>query len=198
MSRTPRPRARRLAATTAAIATIASLSACGTNFGAQTNQQYQAAVGADHRSGGIQILGTTLVANTDGSATLAGSLLNKTPRVAQLTSISATTLDGAALTTTINSGRARLDLPVDSSVQLGSRETLIAFVGGVHAGSYVALTFEFSDSPSVTINVPVVTRTEEYAGVAEPAADVEDDTTEGDSDTDAQTESDQEHVESTH
>lgn len=198
MSRTPRPRARRLAATTAAIATIASLSACGTNFGAQTNQKYQAAVGADHRSGGVQILGATLVANMDGSATLAGSLLNTTPNVEQLTGISATTLDGAALTTTINNGPARLDLPVGGSLQLGSRETMIAFVGGVHAGSYVALTFEFSDSPSVTMNVPVVTRTTEYERVAEPAAEVDENPTTGDDDTETPTESDEDHTESTH
>ena len=163
MSRTPRSHARRLASIAAATAALASLSACGTNFGAQTNQQYQAAAGANHRSGDVQVLGAVLVANADGSATLSGALLNKTGTVEQLTGISAATLDGKRLSTAVDNGPVRLDLPVDSAIQLGAHKSLVAFVETVTAGGYATLTLEFSDSPSVKLDVPIVTRTAEYA-----------------------------------
>lgn len=166
MSRTPRPQARRVVAIAAATAALASLSACGTNFGAQTNQQYQAAAGANHRSGDIEALGLVLVSNKDGSATVAGSLLNTTRSVEQLTGITARSLEGKKLAASADNSPARLDLPVDQSVQLGEHKTLVAFVDGVRAGGYVTLTLEFSDSPSVTIDVPVVSRTAEYSGIA--------------------------------
>ena len=84
---------RRLAATFATT-TLLALSACG--FDAQTNQQYQAAVGAN-LYGDVDVLNSVLVANDDGSATVSAGFVNNTDDEQGLSSVSVTTMDGNEL-----------------------------------------------------------------------------------------------------
>ena len=102
MTPTPRlPRSsRRLAPAAALLAATAALglSACsGTGMDAQTNAQYQAGVGANVRSGPIQVYNALAVDNGDGTATLSAAILNRDTTPAKLKSADATASDGSAV-----------------------------------------------------------------------------------------------------
>ena len=151
-------RRRRLAATALATTALLALGACGTGFSAQTNQVYQAGVGANHR-GDIDVMNTLFVANEDGSATLSAAIVNNTKAEDELSSITVTTLDDK-------------QLPVGDSepVKLPAGDLTSAegfwITKGATAGDYVKVTLTFSTTAPVTIEAPVVTRTEQYADVA--------------------------------
>ncbi|WP_332641645.1 hypothetical protein [Aeromicrobium sp.] len=150
---------RRLAATFAAT-TLLALSACG--FEAQTNQQYQAAVGANV-FGDVDVLNALLVANEDGSATVSAGFVNKTGEEQRLASVTITTLAGEELV--VRSPKLpALPIPVDILTTLGSAGDTASFTvtQGAEAGYYVRATFTFSDSAPVTIEIPVVARTADY------------------------------------
>ena len=75
MSSTPRPArtSHRLAAL-AAIATLGLAGCAGTGMDAQTNAQYQPGIGANVRSGSIQLFNALAVDNGDGTATFSMSI----------------------------------------------------------------------------------------------------------------------------
>ncbi len=149
---------RRLAATFAAT-TLLALSACG--FEAQTNQQYQAAVGAN-AFGDVDVLNALLVANEDGSATVSAGFVNKTGAQQGLSNVTVTTLDGTELS--VRGLRSLLPLPTNQLATLGGASDAGGFqvTEGAEAGYYVKATFNFTDSAPVTIELPVVTRTADY------------------------------------
>lgn len=149
---------RRLAATFAAT-TLLALSACG--FEAQTNQQYQAAVGANEH-GDVDILNALLVANEDGSATVSAGFVNNTGDEQGLSNVTVTTLDGKELP--VRGLRSLLPLADSRLATLGGASDAGGFTvtEGAEAGYYVKATFSFTDSAPVTIEIPVVARTAEY------------------------------------
>lgn len=164
---------RRLAATFAAT-TLLALSACG--FEAQTNQQYQAAVGANAH-GDVDVLNALLVANEDGSATVSAGFVNKTDEEQRLASVTITTLSGEELV--VRSPKLpALPIPVDILTTLGSAGDTASYTvtQGAEAGYYVRATFTFSDSAPVTIEIPVVARTADYDKVTggTPGGETED------------------------
>ena len=149
---------RRLAATFATT-TLLALSACG--FDAQTNQQYQAAVGAN-LYGDVDVLNSVLVANDDGSATVSAGFVNNTDDEQGLSSVSVTTMDGNELA--VRGLRLLLPLPRDrlSSLGLASDSGGFRVTEGLKAGYYAKVTFSFTESAPVTVETPVVSRTAEY------------------------------------
>lgn len=161
-------RRRSIAAASLAIAATCLLSACGTSFGAQTNQVYQPAVGANER-GDVESHNTLLVANRDGSATLSAGVVNSLDTDQTLTGVAVTTADGTELT--VRSPKIALPLPSLLLVTLGGTTDGSVFVvtEGAEPGAYVSVTYSFSDSAPLTVNSPVVSRAEhagEYEAVA--------------------------------
>ncbi len=184
-------RRRRLAATALATTALLALGGCGTSFKAQTNQVYQAAVGADHR-GEMDVLNTLVVANADGSATLSTSIVNNTDSEQELSSVTATDLKGQELP--IASPKlAPQPLPAGILSTVGGASDTRSFriTEGATAGDYVRLTLTFTGPTAgttaapVTIEAPVVPRTAEYekvVGAGTPtAADSEAESTETES-----------------
>ncbi len=150
-------RTRRTIATIAlAVAAPFALSACGTSFGAQTNQQYQAAVGSNLRSGPIGIYNGLFVENPNGSVTFSGALLS-----AEKQTIESVSVDGAA---------KKLPTPItlepNTLLTLGSEGEIVIRSADISAGDYVTINFAASPAGDVSIDVPVVARTREYASVA--------------------------------
>lgn len=146
---------------------LVGLAACG--FDDQTNQQYQAAVGANHR-GAIDVLDAMFVLNKDGSATLSATVINHTSFRLDYNSLTAQDHSGVDLL--IHSfGRAKL--PQEHSVRLGRAAGVEARLGpGVEAGRYVNATLDFTysagdlfEDKDVTMLVPVVARTATYDSV---------------------------------
>ncbi len=161
---------RRLAATSFAAAALLTLGACG--FDAQTNQQYQAAVGANAH-GDVDVLNALLVANEDGSATVSASLVNNTDSEQSLTSVTVTTMDGKELT--VRGLSDELPLPEGTLANLGLSSDVGGFqvTEGAEPGYYLKTTFSFTNSSPVTIETPVVARTAEYDKVPSEAPRVE-------------------------
>lgn len=158
---------RRRPIATAVVAAAAALALGGcsdTNFSAQTNQAYQAGIGANHQ-GDIDVLNTLLVANPDGSATVSAGVVNHNEGEDAVTGVTATTLAGDTLT--VNDADKDLALPSESIVPLGKEGGAGVYtVDGAPIGQYVRLTVSFADSASVTIEAPVVTRGEYYDDIS--------------------------------
>ncbi|SKB08030.1 hypothetical protein [Aeromicrobium choanae] len=146
---------RTLAAITLAVAAPFALSACGTSFGAQTNQQYQAAVGSNLRTGPIGVYNGLFVDNADGTATFSGGLLSTEDQT-----IESVTVDGAA------KKLARpITLKPNTLLTLGAAGEIVV-KSDIAAGDYVTISFAATPGGDVSIEVPVVARTEMYADVA--------------------------------
>lgn len=158
-------RRRRLAATALATTALLALGGCGTGFSAQTNQVYQAGVGADYR-GEIDVLNTLLVANDDGTATLSTSMVNNSDAEQTLAGVTATTLKGQELPVVSTETKLPLRRGVLSTVGGAADAGGFWVSKGATAGDYVRLTLTFDKAAPVTLEAPVVGRSEEYAKVA--------------------------------
>ena len=159
-ARSLRPRA--VAATLFAATAVALAGCTGTGVDAQTNQQYQAGVGANLRTGQVQLYNTLAVDNGDGTATVSTVIVNASEETQKLDAVSASTADG----TTLESRTAPAIIGPGDSFNTGPAGTIV-LAGGAEAGDYVTLTLAFDRAGDVSIEAPVVTRTEMYDDVAE-------------------------------
>jgi cytoskeletal protein RodZ len=156
----------RSAAATLLAATALALAGCtGTGVDAQTNQQYQAGVGANLRTGEVQLYNALAVDNDDGTATVSTVIVNTSEDTQKLDAVSATTADG----TRVESRIAPAIIGPGDSFDTGPAGTIVLTGDAVQAGDYVTVTLTFDQAGDVTIEAPVVTRTEMYSEVAENA-----------------------------
>lgn len=170
-------RRHRIAAIALALVVSFAATACGTNFSAQTNQQYQAGVGANIRTGDVQVFNALFVDNGDGTATFSGAVL-------------AAEDDESLTEVSTKGGKAAFAGPVDVAkgelVTLGAEGELIVTLGDTPVGGHVEVTLTSKTGSSVTADAPVVDRTSTYESVAKKSTGT--DTTEDASDTDEDTE----------
>ena len=158
-------RVRRLAAPAVLVVATVALSGCGAGNEVQTNQQYQAAIGANLRTGEVQLFNALAVDNGDGTATVSTVIVNTTDQDQKLGSATATTLDG----TTVPVESATATVPANGTFNTGTDATVVLKSKDVKAGGYVELTLSFDGAGDVRIEAPVVARTDMYSGVAEKA-----------------------------
>lgn len=163
MTPTPRlPRtSRRLVVVTAAA--VLGLGGCtGTGMDAQTNAQYQAGIGANVRSGSIQLFNALAVDNGDGTATFSAAILNRGETPAKLQRAEAVASDGSDVDVTggpaivgagqlFNTGKAGVVILEDEELE---------------AGEYVTVKLSFDGGRTVIVDAPVVARTAIYDEVA--------------------------------
>lgn len=157
------PRLRSAVATLIAATALALAGCTGTGVDAQTNQQYQAGVGANLRTGQVQLYNALAVDNDDGTATLSAVVVNTTDETQKLDAVTATTAGGDPVDTTT----APAIIAPGDSFNTGPAATVMLTGGAVKAGDYVTITMTFDKAGDVTIDLPVVTRTEMYHDVAE-------------------------------
>jgi len=134
------------------------LTACG--FSEQTDQVYQPAVGSNDRSGSVDILDAVIVTDTDGSGTFAGTLVNKDDKADHLDSVS-----GPGIT----SGQVGVDVPASGTALLATTGEVSLEGSDIQPGNVVELTFSFANGQTVTMKVPVVAATGDYADVPLPS-----------------------------
>ena len=67
---------RRSIAVAAIVVAAPVLSSCGVNFGAPTDQVYNAAVGVDNRDSQVDVLNALVVTGEDGKGTIVAGLVN--------------------------------------------------------------------------------------------------------------------------
>lgn len=165
-------RRRRLAAIALVAASPLVLSACGTSFSAQTNQQYQQSIGANLRDidAPVQIYNGLFVDNGDGTATFSGALLARSEdRVIESVEVTASGTDVNATpsgTPTVVDLPNGLELTAEMLAPLGEGGEIIVDNEDVGEGRYALLTLNLASGEQVSLNLPVVARTEQYSSVA--------------------------------
>lgn len=162
-------RLRRIAAIAASATAVLALSACGTGFAAQTNQQYDAGVGSNERGGTIDVLNALFVDNADETATFSASILNNADEAHTLTGVKATTTNGKALEATL-AGPSKI---APGAIFTPGTEGDIILSGDFPPGGFVKITLELEGTSPVTISAPVVGRKEIYADVAKKSKKAE-------------------------
>ena len=177
-------RVRRLGVLVAAAA-LPLATGCAANFGAQTNVQYQPAVGSDNRDSDIYGLNMLVVADGEGDGTLVGTLLNNAPtetgcpdylvdvhvvdaqgggvQNSQLPEAESVSAPESCATTPPEQGVA---LESHQSVKLPDDATIQVNGDTVQPGTFVTMTFTFQNSEPVEMDVPVVSSTNDiYNGI---------------------------------
>lgn len=162
----PTVRTRRLTAASMILAASLGLSACGTGGGAATNQQYQPGVGANLRTGDVQLYNALLVAGSDDTLAFSAGMLNTTDAAQTLESVTIAPLGGSGSVTA--EPATSVELPPRQLFTIGRAGELAGIDGAtLPVGRYADVTLTFSDAGEVEISVPVVARNASYADVAE-------------------------------
>jgi copper(I)-binding protein len=146
----------------AAAAAIALGGCAGTGTDAQTNAQYQAGIGANVRTGTIQLYNALAVDNGDGTATFSAAILNRDDAAAKLTGASAKASDGSKVDATT----APAIIDAGQLFNLGKTGAVILTNEELAAGDYVTVKLAFNGGRTVSVEAPVVARTAIYDGVA--------------------------------
>lgn len=135
-----------------------TLGACG--FSVQTDQVYQAAVGADERDSNVDVLNAVIVSNGSGQGTFAGSLVNNTgteDAIEEVTADSGVKVVSGGPVVVPAYGLVNLSESLEPSGSIA----LVLDGESVAAGGYVTLTFTFKSADPVTVRTPVVDATGE-------------------------------------
>ena len=156
---------RRSAAGLAGAACLLLVSACGTNFDAQTGQVYQPAAGANQDTEQIKMLNVVAVDNADNTATLSASLLNKADEADAISGVTGTN-NGDAIDVELVEP---IELPPHELVKTGEEAQVVVAFDDLQAGYYVKLDFEFESAAPIEVNVPIASRDDAavYEGIAE-------------------------------
>lgn len=152
----------RLLTSVAAVAALGLSGCAGTGIDAQTNAQYQPGIGANVRTGAIQLFNALAVDNGNGTATFSAAVLNTTTESAKLTGATARTSDGHTVKATI----APAIVGAGRTFDTGKPGALVLSSPEVKAGDYVKVKLTFSGGNSVSVDAPVVARNATYEGVA--------------------------------
>ncbi|MGZ4460529.1 MAG: hypothetical protein ACXVEU_20030 [Nocardioidaceae bacterium] len=143
---------RRLAAA-AVIAAAPAISACGVNFGAQTDQIYNPTVGTDDRSGTVDVINALIVSGKHGSGTVVAGLVNNSAAGSdRLVSVA-----GAGKTADVQvSVGGPTKIPARGLLNLAKDGKVTATGSSIVPGKFVTLTWSFQRGKSVTFDAPVV------------------------------------------
>jgi hypothetical protein len=157
---------------------------CAANFSAQTQVQYQSAVGSDSRDSDIYALNMLVVGDGEGDGTLVGTLLNNDPTNAgcpdYLVDLQVVDSDGGGVENSALPAAEPVDapdscpaqspeqgiaLPSHQSVMLPDDATIQVAADTVQPGTFVTMTFTFQNSDPVEMDVPVVAEAAMYDGI---------------------------------
>lgn len=179
---------RRVATVVVIPAAALALSGCGSNFSAQTNQIYQAAEGTNDRSALVYSLNTLVVGDDEGNGTVTARLVNTGPDEDELQSFTAQQDDGSEIKVVALTEPIALGTPPspDQSILLGPEGELRLQGGGFVPGDFITLNLVFAQSEPLSIDVPVVEPTPEYAEIPVGPPAAADDAAEGDAEVPAE------------
>lgn len=139
-------------------------SGCGSNFNAQSQQQYQPAVGVSDRTSGVYAINTLVVTNDNGDGTVVSALINQAKHDDTLAKVTAVDNLGAALKVAPLPASG-LSLPAGQAVQLADSGAVRLSGSSPKAGTFITLTFTFAQAAPVAVQVPVVINSSTYASV---------------------------------
>jgi hypothetical protein len=152
----------------AVVLALPTLSSCGVNFGAQTDQVYNPSAGVDDRSGSVDVLNALVVSGTNGSGAVIATLVDNDP-------VNADTLRGVA-----GAGRdsslevtpgGRTAIPAGGLLNLATDGRIMVTGSRVRPGNFLSITFSFDRGKAVTLKAPVVNADNPtYRNVTVPSA----------------------------
>lgn len=157
-------RRHRIAAAVAALA-VPLLSSCSVGFDAQTNQVYTPGKGTNNRDSQVDVLHALVVSGSEGSGTLIAALVNNEQ------------LDDDALVGVSGAGEdadleitvpGETEIPAAELVQLADEDPIAVSGEAVVPGAFLTVTFTFENADAVTLDVPVVENTNEFADIELP------------------------------
>ncbi len=140
------------------------LSACG--FDAQTDRVYTPGVGVNDRTGTVDVLHAVIVSGEDGSGTVVAALVNNDEQNDDALVEVAGAGDDASITVE-TAGETKVG--AGKLYQLANQGEVTATGEQIKPGAFVSLGFSFQRGESVTIDVPVVSNTNEFANVPLPS-----------------------------
>ena len=132
------------------------LSSCGFDYA--TDRDYAVTLGANDRSGEVDVLSGVIVSAEDGNGVLAVSLANGSSEEP----ISLTEVSGEGVTVT---GFSEVEVPESGFVNLADGDSPIKVSGDFEAGNFVPLTLAFSNGEQISIKMQVRRNCGDYADV---------------------------------
>lgn len=147
---------RKLTLATATLAlTVPALASCGFDYA--TDRYYTPGVGANERSGSVDVLAGVIVSAEDGSGTFVASFSNNSTE-------KATTFDSIGGDVTGSSFKP-IRIPAGGLVNLADPPADVTVEGDFQAGDFVPVSLTFGTGEEITLDVPVVANAGEYAGL---------------------------------
>jgi copper(I)-binding protein len=159
-------RRRRLPGCVAALAATL-VAGCSASFDAQTNQVYQPAIGSNNRDGDVYVLDALVVTDGTGLGTISAGLVNEAARDDALVAVRADSPAGNRVHGTLLSYRVRL--PSLRLVQLSDAgDVILSGANPLNVGGSITVTFTFRAAEPVTLDLPIVMNTGDFAHVPVP------------------------------
>ncbi len=150
------PRTKALAAAAALLA-VPALSACGTNFDAQTDQVYTPADGENSRDASVAVLNALIVSGSPGSGRFIAGLVNSNTSEADTLESVEGVGNSAEVTFSIEGDT---EIPAGGSVQLADDDSAMVTATGsedvLAPGKFVRVSVSFANGDSAELNVPVL------------------------------------------
>lgn len=153
---------RRLLTTAAVTLALPLVAACGQDL--PTDQVYTPGIGTNDRSSSVDILHAVVVTEVPGEGVFIAGLANGVDTDDQLTGVSGAGADTALSTTPT----AEVTIPGRGFVQLADGGGVLVSGDRIQAGNVVQMTITFANGEAVTMDVPVVLRTRDFADVEIP------------------------------
>jgi hypothetical protein len=156
-------------AAAAALLAVPALSACGTNFDAQTDQVYTPADGENSHDGNVAVLNALIVSETPGSGRFIAGLVNRNSSEADTLEGVEGVGDSAEVTFSIE---GETEIPPGGGVQLADDDAAMVTATGsedvLTPGKFVRVSVSFANGDSAELNVPVMAPGETYDDVELP------------------------------
>jgi copper(I)-binding protein len=170
----------------------ALVAGCSANFDAQTNQIYQPAAGSNNRDGDVYVLDALVVTDGTGLGTISAGLVNEGDRADALVGVSPDSPAGNRVRGMILTNG--VDLPSLKLVQLSDAgDVILSADKPLNVGGSIEVTFTFRNAAPVTLDLPIVLNSGDFARVpvptpsATPLLTTPQTPTQGDSSTDSPT-----------
>lgn len=148
----------------------AALTSCGFDY--PTDRVNTIAAGVNNREADVDVLGARVLASADGHGRLIGTLVyndndNDKDAPATLTGI-----QGEDGTVQVDGKLPKIEVAPNKGINLASDSVEpILLTGDFTAGDFVSLTYAFSTTEVVTLEVPVVKACGQYADIEVPGGD---------------------------
>ncbi len=172
MTRPTKPRRRARAAAAALFLAVPTLSSCGVNFDAQTDQYYNPTDGTNNREGTVDVINALIISDEPGSGRLIAGLANgDTEQDDELAGVQGDGVD-QSLTFALKGGDT--EIPAGGLLQLADDDAAVVAVSGdpelLAAGGFVRVLFTFQNGEETLVNVPVLEPGETYGDIEIPDA----------------------------